>query len=144
MQEINVLVDQKNGAIGFNFEEIKVVLKNGLEEYRHMEFTEESKKEAKATVASLRKLKKSVNEKRLEVKNSFMVPYNNFEAQVKELDLSVSVSPRKRLRSMKCMHQSQENIQRLPNCCHLVESMTVDGRMLQQRRKPSRMQLLNR
>ena len=86
MQEINVLVDQKNGAIGFNFEEIKVVLKNGLEEYRHMEFTEESKKEAKATVASLRKLKKSVNEKRLEVKNSFMVPYNNFEAQVKELD----------------------------------------------------------
>ena len=86
MQEINVLVDQKNGAIGFNFEEIKGVLKNGLEEYRHMEFTEESKKEAKATVASLRKLKKSVNEKRLEVKNSFMVPYNNFEAQVKELD----------------------------------------------------------
>ena len=32
MQEINVLVDQKNGAIGFNFEEIKVVLKNGLGE----------------------------------------------------------------------------------------------------------------
>lgn len=86
MQEINVLVDQKNGVIGFNFEEIKEVLKNGLEEYKNMEFTEDSKKEAKATVASLRKLKKSVNDKRLEVKKSFMVPYNNFEAQVKELD----------------------------------------------------------
>lgn len=86
MQEINVLVDQKNGVIGFNFEEIKEVLKNGLEEYKNMEFTEDSKKEAKATVASLRKLKKSVNDKRLEVKNSFMVPYNNFETQVKELD----------------------------------------------------------
>ena len=86
MQEINVLVDQKNGVIGFNFEEIKEVLKNGLEEYKNMEFTEDSKKEAKATVASLRKLKKSVNDKRLEVKKSFMIPYNTFESQVKELD----------------------------------------------------------
>lgn len=86
MQEINVLVDQKSGVIGFNFEEIKEVLKNGLEEYKNMEFTEDSKKEAKATVASLRKLKKSVNDKRLEVKKSFMVPYNTFESQVKELD----------------------------------------------------------
>ena len=86
MQEINVLVDQKNGVIGFNFEEIKEVLKNGLKEYKNMEFTEDSKKEAKATVASLRKLKKSVNDKRLEVKKSFMIPYNTFESQVKELD----------------------------------------------------------
>lgn len=86
MQEINVLVDQKNGVIGFNFEEIKEVLKNGLEEYKNMEFTEDSKKEAKATVASLRKLKKSVNDKKLEVKKSFMIPYNTFESQVKELD----------------------------------------------------------
>ena len=86
MQEINVLVDQKNGVIGFNFEEIKEVLKNGLEEYKNMEFTEDSKKEAKPTVASLRKLKKSVNDKRLEVKKSFMIPYNTFESQVKELD----------------------------------------------------------
>ena len=86
MQEINVLVDQKNGVIGFNFEEIKEVLKNGLKEYKNMEFTEDSKKEAKATVASLRKLKKSVNDKRLEVKKSFMIPYNAFESQVKELD----------------------------------------------------------
>ena len=89
MQEINVLVDQKNGVIGFNFEEIKEVLKNGLEEYKNMEFTEDSKKEAKATVASLRKLKKSVNDKRLEVKKSFMVPYNTFESQVQELDAQI-------------------------------------------------------
>lgn len=86
MQEINVSVEQKNGVIGFNFEEIKQILKSGLEEYKHMEFTEESKKDAKDTVASLRKLKKSVNDKKLEVKKSFMVPYNSFEAQVKELD----------------------------------------------------------
>ena len=51
-----------------------------------MIFTEDSKTEAKKTIASLRKLKKSVNDKKLEVKKSFMIPYTNFEDQVKELD----------------------------------------------------------
>ena len=86
MEEIRVNVEQKNGAIGFNFEEIKERLNSELEVYKNMIFTEDSKTEAKKTIASLRKLKKSVNDKKLEVKKSFMIPYTNFEAQVKELD----------------------------------------------------------
>ena len=86
MEEIRVNVEQKNGVIGFNFEEIKEKLNSELEIYKNMIFTEESKTEAKKTIASLRKLKKSVNDKKLEVKKSFMIPYTNFEAQVNELD----------------------------------------------------------
>lgn len=86
MEEIRVNVEQKNGAIGFNFEEIKEKLNSELEIYKNMIFTEDSKTEAKKTIASLRKLKKSVNDKKLEVKKSFMIPYTNFEDQVKELD----------------------------------------------------------
>ena len=86
MEEIRVNVEQKNGAIGFNFEEIKEKLNSELEVYKNMIFTEDSKTEAKKTIASLIKLKKSVNDKKLEVKKSFMIPYTNFEAQVKELD----------------------------------------------------------
>lgn len=86
MEEIRVNVEQKNGVIGFNFEEIKEKLNSELEIYKNMIFTEESKTEAKKTIASLRKLKKSVNDKKLEVRKSFMIPYTNFEAQVKELD----------------------------------------------------------
>jgi hypothetical protein len=86
MEEIRVNVEQKNGVIGFNFEEIKEKLNSELEIYKNMIFTEDSKAEAKMTIASLRKLKKSVNDKKLEVKKSFMIPYTNFEAQVKELD----------------------------------------------------------
>lgn len=86
MEEIRVNVEQKNGVIGFNFEEIKEKLNSELEIYKNMIFTEDSKTEAKKTIASLRKLKKSVNDKKLEVKKSFMIPYTNFEAQVKELD----------------------------------------------------------
>ncbi len=69
MQDINFLVEQKSGTIGMNFDEVKATLSNGLEEYRHMTFTEDSKTEAKKTVASLRKLKKTVNDKKNEVKN---------------------------------------------------------------------------
>ena len=86
MEEIRVNVEQKNGVIGFNFEEIKEKLNSELEIYKNMIFTEDSKAEAKKTIASLRKLKKSVNDKKLEVKKSFMIPYTNFEDQVKELD----------------------------------------------------------
>lgn len=86
MEEIRVNVEQKNGVIGFNFEEIKEKLNSELEIYKNMIFTEDSKTEAKKTIASLRKLKKSVNDKKLEVKKSFMIPCTNFEAQVKELD----------------------------------------------------------
>lgn len=86
MEEIRVNVEQKNGVIGFNFEEIKEKLNSELEIYKNMIFTEDSKTEAKKTIASLRKLKKSVNDKKLEVKKSFMIPYTSFEAQVKELD----------------------------------------------------------
>ena len=80
MQEINLLVEQKDGSIETNFEEIKVALAAGLEEYKGMVFTAESQPEAKRTVASLRKLR------RIEIKKTFMAPYTNFEAQVKELD----------------------------------------------------------
>lgn len=86
MQEINLLVEQKNGSIETNFEEIKAALAAGLEEYKGMVFTAESQPEAKKTVASLRKLKKAMNDRRIEIKKAFMVPYTNFEAQVKELD----------------------------------------------------------
>ena len=86
MQEINLLVEQKNGSIETNFEEIKAALAAGLEEYKGMVFTAESQPEAKRTVASLRKLKKAMNDRRIEIKKTFMMPYTNFEAQVKELD----------------------------------------------------------
>ena len=86
MQEINLLVEQKNGTIGGNFEELKAALKAELEVYKNMVFTEETRPEARKAVANLRKLKKSMNDKKLEVKKNFMAPYTDFEAQVKELD----------------------------------------------------------
>lgn len=86
MNEITFNVEQKNGVITVNFDEIKEQLAAGMEEYRGMVFTEDSKADAKKTVASLRKLKKAISDRRIEVKKNFMQPYTEFEMQVKELD----------------------------------------------------------
>lgn len=86
MKNTEIRVAQKTGAIEFNFEELKSRLADEMKYYKGLIFSEDTKKEAKETVADLRKLKKDIRDKRIEVKKSFMHPYDEFEAQVKELD----------------------------------------------------------
>lgn len=86
MKNTEIRVAQKTGAIEFNFEELKSRLADEMKYYKGLTFSEDTKKEAKETVADLRKLKKDIKDKRIEIKKSFMHPYDEFEAQVKELD----------------------------------------------------------
>jgi hypothetical protein len=86
MKEIKFEVRRTNGEIAMNFDEVRSTLMEGLKEYRGLVFTEETKADAKKTVAELRKLKKTVDDKRKEVKTSFLEPYNEFERRVKELE----------------------------------------------------------
>lgn len=86
MDNLNVAITQKEGIIDFSsFEELKVQLAIYLEEYRYASFTEESKGFAKTAVADLRKLKKTVNDKKIEVKKAYMLPLEEFETKTKEL-----------------------------------------------------------
>lgn len=86
MKNTEIRIAQKTGAIEFNFEELKSRMADEMRYYKGLIFSEDTKKEAKETVAELRKLKKDIKDKRIEVKKSFMHPYDEFEAQVKELD----------------------------------------------------------
>lgn len=83
---LEVQISRNNGTIDFNFEEIKEALTAELELYKNLVFTEDTKADAKKTVAELRKLKKQISDKRIEVKKLYMQPYTDFEAKVKELD----------------------------------------------------------
>ena len=83
---LEVQIERSNGAISFNFEDIKEALAAELELYKNLVFTEETKTDAKKTVAELRKLKKQISDKRIEVKKLYMQPYTDFETKVKELD----------------------------------------------------------
>lgn len=83
---LEVQIVRNNGTIDFNFEDIKEALTTELELYKNLVFTEDTKADAKKTVAELRKLKKQISDKRIEVKKLYMQPYTDFEAKVKELD----------------------------------------------------------
>lgn len=85
MNEISVVVNQEPGKISWNFEEIKKRLNEELEVYQKTAYTDDTIKTAKSDVADLRKLAATIEERRKEVKEKYLQPYNIIEAQAKEL-----------------------------------------------------------
>ena len=83
MQEI--VIKQSQGLIDANFEEVKGYLTNELAIYKGMLFTEDSKKQAKETVAELRKGKKELADRCKAVKTEYMKPLNDFMDKADEL-----------------------------------------------------------
>lgn len=85
MGNINFEVVPVSGRIQTNFEQVKAQLAEQVSPYENVVFTEETKADAKKTVADLRKLKKSIDDERKEVKKQWMAPYEKFESEVKDL-----------------------------------------------------------
>lgn len=85
MNELQIVVDIKPSLISTNFEDIKSTLSEQMQVYKELEVTEDNKVERKKDVATLRKMAKAVNDKKVEVKNEFLKPYTDFEQNVKEL-----------------------------------------------------------
>lgn len=85
MEELQVLVQQTPGEIRWNYEDLKAALQERLKIYEGMIYDDDSIKAAKADAAMLRKLRKAVEDKRKEIKNKCLEPYEIIEAQSKEL-----------------------------------------------------------
>lgn len=85
MNDIEVKVTQQAGVIDCNIEEIKVALERQMSAYMELEITEGNIKESKADLATLRKIKKAVDDRRKEVKRTFNKPYEEFESKVKDV-----------------------------------------------------------
>ena len=85
MNELQIMVSQQPGAISTNFGEIKDSLSTQMEIYEELEVTEENKTERKKDIATLRKIIKSINDKRIGVKKECLKPYEEFEKQASEL-----------------------------------------------------------
>lgn len=84
-KELQIVVQQEVGAISWNFEEIKPALASMMKDYEGLVYTEENVKVAKNDIAFLRKLKKAISDKRIELKNKCLEPYEIFEKQAAEL-----------------------------------------------------------
>ena len=85
MQELQIKVNAKPGVITFNKDEIKEVLIGQMEVYKNLPVSAENRTERKKDIATLRKIKTAVNDRRKEVKAAWLKPYESFESQVSEL-----------------------------------------------------------
>lgn len=83
--ELQVVVSQVPGRIEFNYEEIKENLAAQMELYKDIQLTEETSVEGKKDIATLRKIKKAIDDKRIEVKKDCLKPYMEFEKKANEL-----------------------------------------------------------
>jgi hypothetical protein len=85
MNDLKIIVNQQAGIITTNFEDVKNALTSQMEIYKNLAVTEDNKPERKKDIATLRKMKDAVKDKRIEIKKEFLKPYDTFEKQVNEL-----------------------------------------------------------
>lgn len=85
MENNNVVITQQGTVINCDFESAKAYLRGRLEQFNGVLFTEDMKKDAKQTVADLRKEKKELIDRVKDVKKEYMRPFDEFNAQAMEL-----------------------------------------------------------
>ena len=79
---------EENGflkAIEWNYDELKAELSQKLEQYKGLVYTEDQIKEAKADRAKLNALATAIDDERKRIKKQCLQPYEQFEAQIKDL-----------------------------------------------------------
>lgn len=82
---MDLLIEYKNGTIEENFAEAKAYLSEQLNAYKGVVFTEDTKKDAKDTIANLRKDKKALQDRIKAVKVEYMKPFEEFNSKAMEL-----------------------------------------------------------
>ena len=90
MEELTLVINNPDEghflkSIGWNKEQIKDAVVSITEQYRGLAYTEEQLQEAKADRAKLNAMKKDISDRRIQVKNALLEPYEKFEAEVKEV-----------------------------------------------------------
>lgn len=89
MNELTLAIKQNPGTIEMNFDALEEQLDKKLDEYRGAVFTEDTKTIVKAEIASLRRLKKDIEDGRKTVKKKWMEPYDAFDKRMKSLSAKV-------------------------------------------------------
>ena len=85
MNELRILANITPGKIVTNFDEQKAALAQSMDLYKNAKFSEEYKSQAKGELATLRKIRRALDDRRKEVKKEWMGPYEEFESKAKEL-----------------------------------------------------------
>lgn len=88
MNEFSVQIKQPVIITG-NFEEMQAELSNMMQAYAGLEVTEANLNERKKDVATLRKIKAAIEDKRKETKREYSKPIKEFEEKCKLLTATI-------------------------------------------------------
>jgi septum formation inhibitor MinC len=83
--ELNLEPIQAPSEIRFNYEELKNQLASMAAEYKGLVFTESQLPEAKKDRASLNKMKKALNDARIQTQREYMAPFDEFKTKIDDL-----------------------------------------------------------
>ena len=72
-------------SISFNYEELKTMLKEKVNTYETLVYSDEQINLAKKDKANLNKLKEALNDERIRREREYMEPFNDFKAKINEL-----------------------------------------------------------
>ena len=85
MENLEMIVQQQAGLLSWNFEQINQTVDEITKRFDGTVYTDEMIADAKKDKASLNKLAKEINAKKIAVKKEYNKPYDIFEKQVKEV-----------------------------------------------------------
>jgi len=89
-EELSLVIENPNEGnflkeIKWNKESFVEVVAQIIEQYKGVAYTEGQMKEAKNDRAKLNNMKRAISERRIQIKNTIMIPYNKFEKEVSEV-----------------------------------------------------------
>ena len=85
MNDLQIVINETPAVISDNFVEVKESLSTMMKAYEGLTYTDDTVAVARKDVATLRKIRKALDDKRKEVKKAHMIPYEEFESKAKEL-----------------------------------------------------------
>lgn len=83
--ELNLEPIQAPSEIRFNYEELKNQLASMAAEYKGLVFTENQLPEAKKDRAALNRMKKALNDARIQTQREYMAPFDEFKGRIDDL-----------------------------------------------------------
>ncbi len=83
--ELNLEPIQAPSEIRFNYEELKSQLTSMTAEYKGLVFTESQLPEAKKDRAALNRMKKALNDARIQTQREYMAPFDEFKSRIDDL-----------------------------------------------------------
>lgn len=99
---------QQPGIVSIdNLQELKNALALVLSRYQNIAYTDDMLSDAKADKKELSRLRKEIDDRRKEIKKVYLTPYNDFEAQVKEL-LAMVDAPLEQIKDFVAMMEDRE------------------------------------